>query len=87
MKSIMVKFALWVLKRYGYASFFVPSSVWAIVDRARVLATAEDVRNPASGFGEAKRHAVYARLIKEFPAERKTDLALTIELALTGERS
>lgn len=84
MRSIMIKFALWVLKKYGYASFFVPSKVWAIAGRAKVLATAEDVRNPAPGFGEAKRHSVYARLIKEFPSDRKTDLAFAIELALMG---
>lgn len=36
----------------------------------------------ASLSGEAKRHQVYAKLIKEFPNESKRDLGLAIELAL-----
>ena len=32
--------------------------------------------------GEAKRHQVYARLIKQFPEANKRDLALAIELSL-----
>jgi hypothetical protein len=32
--------------------------------------------------GEYKRHQVYARLIKEFPAEKHRTLGLEIELAL-----
>mgnify|MGYP001558843935 CR=1 FL=1 len=35
-----------------------------------------------SGSGEAKRHQVYARLIKEFPNVLKRDLGLAIEMAL-----
>lgn len=35
------------------------------------------------GSGEAKRHQVYARLIKEFPARSKRDISLSIEAGLT----
>lgn len=34
------------------------------------------------GYGEAKRHAVYARLLKEFPTRPKGQLGLAIELAI-----
>lgn len=50
-----------------------------VLDRARVLT--QDADTTLSG-GEAKRHAVYARLIKDFPATAKRELALAIELAL-----
>ena len=35
--------------------------------------------------GEAKRHAVYARLIKDFPMTPKRELGLAIELALAPQ--
>ena len=34
------------------------------------------------GFGEAKRHQVYAKLLKEFPAIAKRVISATIEEAL-----
>lgn len=50
-----------------------------VLDRAGVLT--RDADTTLSG-GEAKRHQVYARLIKDFPAVDKRELALAIELAL-----
>jgi hypothetical protein len=35
--------------------------------------------------GEAKRHAVYARLIKDFPTTTRRELGLAIELALAAK--
>ena len=35
----------------------------------------------ASGFGEAKRHEVYARLIKEFPQAPRKSIGLAVELS------
>lgn len=35
-----------------------------------------------AGFGEAKRHNVYAQLIKEFPKVSKRELAYAIEWVL-----
>jgi hypothetical protein len=51
----------------------------AVLDRAAVLIGEADTT--LSG-GEAKRHQVYARLIKDFPATPKRELGLAIELAL-----
>ena len=48
---------------------------------ARAGELTRDADTTLSG-GEAKRHAVYARLIKDFPAVNKRELALAIELAL-----
>ena len=50
-----------------------------IFDRAKTLTA--DADTTLSG-GEAKRHAVYARLIKDFPMSTKRELGLAIELAL-----
>ena len=36
----------------------------------------------AGGFGEAKRHEVYARLTKEFPQDTRRNIGLAIELSL-----
>ena len=58
-----------------------PSGPLAI--RTRVLIHEAEQRLGA-GFGEAKRHQVYAQLIKEFPALSKRHLSLAIEHALTG---
>lgn len=57
-------------------SAVVPPEIFA---RARALTN--DAETTLTG-GEAKRHAVYARIIKEFPATSKRELALAIELAL-----
>lgn len=52
-----------------------------LVTRARVLCDLEDaIRGP--GFGEAKRHQVYARLLKDFPEVPKRAIARAIEDAL-----
>ena len=50
-----------------------------VFDRAGQLS--RDADTTLSG-GEAKRHQVYAKLIKDFPIVNKRELALAIELAL-----
>ena len=50
-----------------------------VLFRARTVA--EEANTVLSG-GEAKRHYVYARLMKDFPATDRRTLALAIELAL-----
>ena len=50
-----------------------------VLTRAATLI--RDADTTLSG-GEAKRHTVYARLIKDFPGTSKRELALAIELAL-----
>jgi hypothetical protein len=54
------------------------------VDESCLARAREVVRDlvAATMGGEAKRHAAYARLIKEFPETPKRQLALAIELAL-----
>lgn len=77
--TLIQRFALWILKITGYkfpqpqilASKYVPTAA---------VFCAEYKDWDASG--EAKRHQVYARLIKQFPEARKKDLALAIELAV-----
>ena len=44
----------------------------------------EEAEKPRVGAGENKRHRVYARLLKEYPTARKSDLGLAIELAVRG---
>ena len=50
-----------------------------VLFRARMVS--EEANTVLSG-GEAKRHYVYARLMKDFPATDRRTLALAIELAL-----
>ena len=73
------RFALWFLKVSGYE--FPKPQIFAnrYVPAAKLLC-AEFANWDASG--EAKRHQVYSRLIKQFPEARKKDLALAIELGL-----
>lgn len=47
---------------------------------AELVAHADQV----DGSGEYKRHQVYARLIKEYPATPRSTLALAIEVARCG---
>ena len=52
---------------------------------ARLLVVEADKRL-GQGFGEAKRHQVYAALIKTFPSASKRELARVIEDALDSLR-
>jgi hypothetical protein len=58
-----------------------PSVNGVMFDRVKELVAATD-ESLATASGEAKRHAVYARLLKEYPTTPKRDLALAIETAL-----
>jgi hypothetical protein len=53
-----------------------------LLARARVLTADMDATCAAGTSGEFKRHGVYARLLKEFPGERKRACAMAIEQAL-----
>ena len=59
-----------------------PAQDSPLLARARVLTADMDATCAPGTSGEFKRHSVYARLLKEFPAERKRDVALAIEQAL-----
>lgn len=63
------------------AEWLDPQHDPVVLERARALAAqAEVVFGP--GFGEAKRHMVYARLIKDFPDKTRRFLSRLIEDAV-----
>jgi len=72
MKHWLTRLGLWIAQ-LGYW----PSP--ALVERARVLCREQEQPGVS---GEYKRHQVYARLIKEYPAAAKRTLGLAIELSL-----
>lgn len=53
----------------------------ALLANARVLVQAQETRYPSRS-GEAKRHQVYAELVKLFPDRTKRAIAVAIEAAL-----
>lgn len=53
-----------------------------VLARALVLVDAVDRSADPAASGEFKRHTVYARLLKEFPATRRRDVALFIEASV-----
>lgn len=59
----------------------VPELPNLFLDRVRALIARWDA-TLGPGFGEAKRHQVYAQLLKEYPDTRKRDLAFAIEQVL-----
>ena len=61
---------------------YAPSVSTEVMTRAGELIR---VQEPIDRSGEAKRHAVYAQLIKNYPTLPKRELALAIEVALTKE--
>ena len=84
MKKILLRFAQWLLHRLGgtvCSGGHWPALPDALVVRARRLVS-EQEGQPSSG--ESKRHQVYARLLKEFPASLKREAALAIEQAHWG---
>lgn len=81
MKTLLIRFALWILARYGY-TYGLPQY---LVNRAAEVC-AEMERRFGPGFGDAKRRDAYALLIKEFPLSSKKDIAFAIEVALRRAR-
>lgn len=59
-----------------------PNITPVMMDRTIALVKLQEKEDKG---GEAKRHAVYAQLIKDFPAIAKRELALAIEVALIKE--
>ena len=82
-RQYLVQFGLWLARHGGWneAPPLTPESLVSpeIFQRALIL-TREVETTLIGGGGEAKRHFVYARLLKEFPNKREA--ALAIELAL-----
>lgn len=87
MKNLLIEFGFWLLAKCGLDVEIkkprnildVGPEVLNLLETARRLVAMVD---PGPESGEWKRHTVYSRLIKLFPASAKRDLALAIELAL-----
>lgn len=60
----------------------IPEMDTVLLERARVLVDEQEFYVDRSG--EGKRHAVYARLLKDFPDTPRRTLSLAIEYALGG---
>ncbi len=64
---------------YQKSALLLSPEVQAIADSALPLSSA---CNSIDMSGEAKRHQVYSRLIKNFPDASRQDIALAIEIAV-----
>lgn len=88
LKQILIAVGLWLARQGGWepprqcTRKHLPNLGTVLMDRVTQLCRAQDTAHGA-GYGEAKRHQVYAQLIKEFPDTPKRVLALAIELATT----
>ena len=69
-----IKRILLMHDRYG-----IPRYIDSLVDSIRPLVIEHDYLSTS---GEHKRHLIYARAQKMFPATPKRDIALAIELSL-----
>ena len=58
----------------------IPLDAYRISKKASEVMAEQDKRSDLNSFGEAKRHYVYAKLIKLYPKDRHKDIALAIEL-------
>lgn len=81
MKPYLIKLALWLLKRYAeeHLHLLVPQD--ALLASAKDLVQAQQAQYPERS-GEAKRHQVFAALLKDFPDAKARSVALAIEAAL-----
>lgn len=76
----------WVLNRLNQECYIVPSGFKAWVAMAQNLCQEVEEKNPAKGFGESKRHQVYAQLQKDLPEVAKRHIGLAIEVALNRRK-
>lgn len=64
---------------YQKTAFLISPEIQALIDGAAKLASVHDAADMS---GEAKRHQVYARMIKDNPEASRNDIALAIEFAV-----
>lgn len=64
---------------YRKTAFLISPEIQALIDGAATLASVHDAADMS---GEAKRHQVYARMIKDNPDASRNDIALAIEFAV-----
>ena len=75
----MKRWQMWLLERVF--EILGGGAIEDLAGRAKKLTKEAEARLGA-GFGEAKRHQVYAQLIKEFPKVTKREISRAIEDAL-----
>lgn len=76
-----MRFALWLLKLCGYIAPNNYAHLDSIIEAAIPLVKQQAMAY-ADRSGEAKKHAVYANLIKSLPEVSKRDISLAIEFAI-----
>ena len=80
MKKVLIKLINVLLWLARCRLVPIPLDAYYISKSASKIMAEQDKRSDLNGFGEAKRHYVYAKLIKLYPKDRHKDIALAIEL-------
>lgn len=81
MKSYLIQWVYWLLaKLQEDPPYYIPTLVRLMIPVALELMREWEDHPELSG--EAKRHQVYARMIKRFPEAPKRDIAKAIEFAM-----
>jgi hypothetical protein len=87
MKSLLIKFALFIFRHYLYRAFMIPPEMEPIIADAIVEADKWNRTTSPGTSGEFKRHQCYGYLLKKYPKARNRDVAIAIELAIQGMKS
>ena len=97
MKNLLLKLARWIVQHYQAQPLFTDTKIverkevcypacWLaatpFVSAAKAFSHEWNKKAAPGTSGEYKRHQVYAKLIRLFPSQAKSDLALAIELAI-----
>lgn len=76
----------WVLARLKQECYIVPDGFKGWVAMAAELSKQEEDEHPQVGNGEAKRHRVYAQMIKALPEVSKRHIDLSIAVAMNRRK-
>jgi hypothetical protein len=74
------------MQKLMYLPFKFPKSWENVIKEADFLVDLWDKHEDTSVSGEYKRHSVYSKLLKKYPAMRKSEISLCIELAVYSKR-
>lgn len=86
MRNTLIRWLLQIVQWLDPSVALIAISRDALYVRAGELVKAEDHRKGIDPSGEQRRHQVYARLRKEFPAASWRAISLAIEAAVDGVR-